>query len=201
MREGLLGGTFDPIHNGHLAIAEGVRARLHLDEVIFMPAGRPRFKENNPAPAAHRTEMVRLAIAGKPYFRLCTLEIERAGPTYTVDTIAELGGQLDSRDKIYFILGWDSLIEFPRWRESSRIIERCFLVAVPRPGSPRPDLDVLEILVPGMAERVIVLDAPRVDISASDIRRQVARGEPVRQFVPGAVADYIREHGLYLNEA
>jgi len=201
MREGLLGGTFDPIHNGHLAIAEGVRARLNLDEVIFMPAGRPRFKENNPAPAAHRTEMVRLAIAGKPYFRLSTLEIERAGPTYTVDTIAELGGQLDSRDKIYFILGWDSLIEFPRWRESSRIIERCFLVAVPRPGSPRPDLDVLEILVPGMAERVIVLDAPRVDISASDIRRQVARGEPVRQFVPGAVADYIREHGLYLNEA
>jgi len=200
MRQGLLGGTFDPIHNGHLEIAEVVRGRLNLDEVIFMPAGSPRFKGDNPTPAAHRTEMVRRAIDGKPYFRLSTLEIERAGPTYTVDTITELGARLASRDRIYFILGWDSLIEFPRWREPDRIIERCFLVAVPRPGSPRPDLDVLEILVPGMAERVIVLDSPRVDISASDIRRQVTRGEPIDRLVPGAVADYISEQGLYLSE-
>jgi nicotinate-nucleotide adenylyltransferase len=200
MRQGLLGGTFDPIHNGHLEIAEVVRARLKLDEVVFMPAGSPRFKENNPTPAAHRTEMVRRAISGRPYFRLSTLEIERVGPTYTVDTITELGAQLTSRDRIYFILGWDSLIEFPRWREPNRIIEHCFLVAVPRSGVPRPDLDVLEILVPGMAERVIVLDTPVVDISASSVRRQVGQGEPIDQLVPGAVADYIKEQGLYLSE-
>ena len=200
MRVGLLGGTFDPVHNGHLVIAERVRQRLNLDEVIFMPAGQPRLRVNNPTPAAHRIQMVRLAIAGKPYFRLSTREVERAGPTYTVDTIAEMRGQLDCRDEVFFILGWDSLAGLPRWREPSRIIEMCFLVAVPRPGSQCPDLSALEKLVPGLAGRVILLDAPHVDIRASEIRRRVTRGLPIRHLVPGPVADYIKQHGLYASK-
>ena len=200
MRVGLLGGTFDPIHNGHLVIAERVRLRLSLDEVLFMPAGRPRLRTSSPTSAAHRVQMVRLAIAGRPYYKLSTMEIERLGPSYTVDTVAELREQLGSGEELYFILGWDSLVEFPRWREPSQIIKKCFLVAVPRPGSQRPDLSALGTLVPGLAERVILLDAPHVDIRASEIRRRVARGLPFRYLVPEPVADYIKQHGLYASK-
>ena len=200
MRVGLLGGTFDPIHNGHLVIAERVRLRLNLDEVLFMPAGRPRLRMRSPTSAAHRVQMVRLAIAGRPYYKLSTMEIERLGPSYTVDTVAELREQLGSGEELYFILGWDSLVEFPRWREPSQIIKKCFLVAVPRPGSQHPDLSALGTLVPGLAERVILLDAPHVDIRASEIRRRVARGLPFGYLVPEPVADYIKQHGLYASK-
>ena len=200
MRVGLLGGTFDPIHNGHLVIAERVRLRLSLDEVLFMPAGRPRLRTSSPTSTAHRVQMVRLAIAGRPYYKLSTMEIERLGPSYTVDTVAELREQLGSGEELYFILGWDSLVEFPRWREPSQIIKKCFLVAVPRPGSQRPDLSALGTLVPGLAERVILLDAPHVDIRASEIRRRVARGLPFGYLVPEPVADYIKQHGLYASK-
>jgi len=141
--------------------------------------------------------MIRLAINDKPCYRLSTVEIERAGPSYTVDTIAQLRSQLGDRDGLLFILGWDSLAELPRWREPARLVSMCRLVAVPRPGCPLPDLRSLEVLVPGLTRSVILLKAPRVDISASEIRRRVAQGLPVRHLVPGPVADYIREWGLY----
>ena len=121
MNIGILGGTFDSIHNGHLAVAEVVRTRLDLAEILFVPAGQPWLQPDTPISAAeHRVEMVRLAIAGKPYFRLSTMEIERRGPSYTVDTIAELQAQLNAGDEMFFILGRDNLFELPRWQQPSQ---------------------------------------------------------------------------------
>ena len=198
MNIGVLGGTFDPIHIGHLALAEEVRGRLGLAEVLFVPAGQPYLKADTPISAAeHRLQMVRLAIANKPYFRLSTIEIERAGPTYTVDTIAELKRQLSSEDELYFILGWDSLEDLPHWHEPRRLVILCRLVAVPRVGCPVPDLSSLETKIPGLSKRVIMLNKPEIAISASVIRERVARGLSIEHLVPEAVAKYIREHGLY----
>jgi len=198
MNIGVLGGTFDPIHIGHLILAEEVRARLNLAEIIFVPAGQPWLKVDSPiSPAEHRVEMVRLAIADKPYFKLSTMEIERAGPTYTVDTIAELKTQLGAGDELFFILGWDNLAELPQWRQPSRLITMCRLVAVPRPGSPRPDLKALEASIPGLSQSVILLDEPKVDISASAIRNGVVQGLSIGHLVPEPVDEYIRQHKLY----
>ena len=199
MKIGVLGGTFDPIHNGHLAAAEQAIARLKLEEVIFMPVGQPWLKrEQYITPAEHRLQMVRLAIAGKPYFEMSAMEVERDGPSYTVDTMAELRSQLDAGDELFFILGWGSLAELPHWREPARLIQLCRLVAVPRPGSPTPDLEALESTIPGISRQVILLDKPRIDISASAVRQRVARGLPVQHVVPESVAGYIAQHRLYL---
>lgn len=200
MRVGLLGGTFDPIHNGHLAVAEEVHGRLGLSEVIFVPAGQPWFKRGNfVLSARHRLRMVTLAIADRPYARVSTVEIDREGPTYTVDTVEEIGETLDG--EIYFILGWDNLPQVPRWRSPGRLAELCRMVAVPRPGYERPDASAVERQVPGLAGRVMLLDRPWVDISASEIRRRVAQGLSICQMVPGAVAEYIGQQRLYLDAA
>ncbi len=199
MKIGVLGGTFDPIHLAHLAVAEAVKAELDLAEVIFVPAGQPWLKANNYISAAeHRVQMVRLAIAGKSYFRLSTMEIDRPGPSYTVDTMAELRGQIKASDELYFILGWDNLAELPRWREPARLIQLCYLVAVPRPGYPVPDLMKLAGDIPGLSKRVIIMDKPQLDISATEIRKRLSRGEPINDLVPEAVAEYIKRQGLYL---
>ncbi|HEY55636.1 MAG TPA: nicotinate-nucleotide adenylyltransferase [Dehalococcoidia bacterium] len=201
MNIGVLGGTFDPIHLGHLLVAEEARARLDLAEVLFVPAGEPWLKANNAiSPAQHRLEMVRLAIAGEAYFKLSAMEIERAGPTYTVDTIAELQARLGAGDELFFILGWDNLNQLPQWREPSRLIKLCRLVAVPRVDFALPELSSLEAAIPGLSQRVIRLDEPRVDVNASEIRRRVARGLSISRLVPEAVERYIIENKLYARE-
>ena len=198
MKKGILGGTFDPVHNGHLAVAEEVRRQLSLDEVIFVPAGCPRLKPSEPlATPEQRVHMVRLAISGRPYYKLSTVEIERPGPSCSVDTVATLREQLGKEGELYFILGQDNLAELPRWREPERLVKLCHLVAVPRPGQPLPDLEALEASVLGLAESLIRLEAPHIDISASDIRGRVSRGLPIGHLVPEAVAGYIGEQGLY----
>jgi len=199
MNIGVLGGTFDPVHNGHLIVAEEAKTQLNLVEIIFVPAGQPWLKEDRPiSPAEHRLQMLRLAIADKPYFKLSTIEIERAGPSYSVDTIAELRAQLGSEDELFFILGWDSLAELLQWREPSRIIKMCYLVAALRPGYPRPKLKTLEASIPGLSQRVMLMDGSEIDISASAIRDRVARGLSVRHLVPESVNRYIKEHKLYI---
>jgi len=198
MNIGVLGGTFDPIHNGHLIVAEETKVRLNLAEILFVPAGLPWLRMDSPISAAeHRVQMVRLAIGDKPYFKLSTMEIERAGPSYTVDTIAELRAQLGARGELFFILGWDSLAELPKWREPERLIKMCYLVAVPRVGCSLPDLKSMEAVIPGLADRVILLDTPEVDITASVIRNRVAQGLSIDHLVPEPVDRYIREQGLY----
>ena len=199
MKIGVLGGTFDPIHMGHLIIAEGVKIQLGLSEILFVPAGQPWLKANNYiSPAEHRVQMVSLAIASKPYFKLSTIEVERTGPSYTVDTVAELQGKISAKDKLFFILGWDNLLQLPQWHEPSRLIKMCSLVAVPRVGYPNPDLVALEAVVPGLSGSTILLNTPQIDISASLIRERVAHGLSIRNLVPEPVEEYIRQHRLYV---
>ena len=200
MNIGVLGGTFDPIHIGHLKVAEEAVARLDLPRILFMPAGQPWLKLNNAgaiSPLPHRLEMVRLGISGNPRFKLSTMEIERSGPTYTADTIAQLRSRLGEGDEIFFILGWDNLSQLPQWHQPERLIEMCRLVAVPRVDFPLPDLPALEKELPGITQRVILVDRPRVDVNASGIRQRVAQGQSIGEFVPAPVERYIKEHGLY----
>jgi nicotinate-nucleotide adenylyltransferase len=198
MRTGILGGTFDPIHNGHLAIAEEARAYLNLTEVLFLPSGQPWMKsERTISPANHRVEMIKLAIKGKPFFTLSTIETDQQRPSYSVDTVAKLKAQSAASPDLYFILGWDSLAMLPRWKEPSKLIKMCFLVAIPRPGYSRPDMKKLEAEIPGVSKKVILLDKPRIEISATEIRDKVAQGLSIDRLVPEAVALYIKENGLY----
>ena len=203
MNIGVLGGTFDPIHMGHLIIAEEVRTRLDLDEVLLVPAGQPWLKLNNAnaiSPPEHRVEMVRLAIADEPAFKLSTMEIDRPGPSYTVDTIAELRNQIGVGDKLFFILGWDNLNQLPRWRQPSRLVKLCRLVPLRRVGFTSPDLDSLEAAIPGLAKSLVILDTPQIEISSSGIRQRVARGLSIHQLVPEPVERYITEHKLYVEK-
>jgi nicotinate-nucleotide adenylyltransferase len=198
MKIGVLGGTFDPIHNGHLAIAEEARAYLNLNEVIFLPAGQPWMKSDRSiSPARHRTAMIALALQSRPYFKTSTIEIEHQGPSYSVNSIAELKTQAVEPTDWYFILGWDNLSKIPQWREPAKLIEMCFLAAVPRPGYERPNMKKLEAALPGIAKKVILMDKPRLEISATDIRNKAAQGLPISGLVPEAVEKYIKENGLY----
>ena len=196
MKTGILGGTFDPIHSGHIVVAEEVRARLALDEILFIPAGQPWLKAGNHiSAAAHRLQMVRLAVADKPYFRVSTIEIDRPGPTYTADTLEQLREKSDG--EFYFIIGWDNLTELPRWHRPQRLLELCRLAAVPRVGCSPPDLKKLEEALPGISQRVVMLEEPQIDISASLIRSRVAKGLSITHLVPLAVEGYIMQQGLY----
>jgi nicotinate-nucleotide adenylyltransferase len=198
MKIGVLGGTFDPIHNGHLAIAEEARSYLNLNEVIFLPAGQPWMKSDRSiSPARHRTAMIALALQARPYFKSSTIEIEHQGPSYSVNSIAELKTQAVEPTDWYFILGWDNLSKIPQWREPAKLIEMCFLAAVPRPGYERPNMKKLEAALPGISKKVILMDKPRLEISATDIRNKVSLGIPISGLVPEAVEKYIKENGLY----
>jgi len=193
---GVLGGTFDPIHIGHLVVAEEARIKLGLSEVLFVPAGQPWLKQDHSiTPAAHRMEMVRRAIADNPYFKLGTLEVDRPGPSYTVDTLTLLQDQLTGEASLFFILGRDTLAELPLWKEPRKVVQLCRLVVPPRLGS--RDLRHLEQAIPGLLERVIQLDMPVIGISSSEIRQRIARGLPIRYLVPPEVEKYIAEHRLY----
>jgi len=197
MNIGVFGGTFDPIHIGHLIVAEKVRTEIGLSEVFFAPAGQPWLKASRPISAAlHRLEMIRLAILTNPYFKISTIEVDRPGPSYTVDTMTILQQQLGAEAKLFFILGSDALAELPQWKEPSRLIQMCHLVAFTRPGTALP-LKSLEAVIPGISRRVIFVDIPQVDISATQIRQRVAQGASIRYLVPEAVERYILEHKLY----
>ena len=197
MRVGIAGGTFDPIHLGHLIIAEEARVSLGLDEVVFIPAGQPWMKAGRSLTTPHhRLNMVRLATASNPFFRVSSIEVDRSGPTYTVDTIRELGRELVGGHDLYFILGIDSLRGFHRWKEPEAILELCTLVTAPRSGYQDVDRDqASQVSIP--PEKLIALECPGVDISSTEIRRRVALGLSVRYWVPEEVQPYIHQNGLY----
>ncbi|MCX5994800.1 MAG: nicotinate-nucleotide adenylyltransferase [Chloroflexi bacterium] len=198
---GVLGGTFDPIHLGHLIVAEDIRQKLGLGEVLFVPAGRPwlKLKEEKPISAAeHRLDMVRLAVASNPYFKVSTLEIDRPGLSYSIDTILELKAKLGAGAEIYFIVGPDALAELPRWKDPGRLIEICQVVGIGRPGHTQTESHILESSIPGVSQRIMLVDVPQIDISATEIRKRVAQGLSIRYLVPEAVEKYIAEHKLYL---
>ncbi|RLC92910.1 MAG: nicotinic acid mononucleotide adenylyltransferase [Chloroflexi bacterium] len=194
----VFGGTFDPIHQGHLAVAKDVKARLGFQEVVFVPAGDPWLKADREVTAAeHRLEMVRLAVDGNPGFGVSTIEIDRPGPSYTVDTMEQLRRELGPGARLAFVLGADALAGLDAWKEPQRLIQLCCLVAFARPGFPLPALEPLEAAIPGLSRRVTFVEVSQVDVSASDIRRRVAKGLPIRGMVPEAVERYILEHRLY----
>jgi len=198
MDVGVLGGTFDPIHNGHLAVAGEARLKLGLKLVLFVPAGDPWLKEQAEVTAAvHRLEMVKLALADRPEFGVATVDLERPGPSYTENTLADLRRQLGEDARMYFILGIDALAEFDLWRNPVRILQMCTLVAVRRPGALAVDTASLERRLPGIAARLVVLDNELVDISSTDIRQRVATGLSITDLVPAPVERYITQHGLY----
>ena len=198
MRIGVLGGTFDPIHLGHLRIAEEVQLRLQLDRVIFIPAGQPRLRADEYlTPAADRLRMVQLATAGNPNFQVCDTETRRSGPTYTIDTLEELGRSLGPDVALHFIVGEDILGQFHRLKDPERVLQSCFLVVVNRPGHDSQDWPEWFQSSALAKDKVTRLEIPKVDISGTEIRLRAARGEPFRCLVPDAVAGYIQEHKLY----
>ena len=198
---GMLGGTFDPIHRGHLALAHAAQAELGLDEIVFVPAGQPPHKLGRRiSPAEHRLAMVKLAIAGEPDLYVNRIEIDRPGPSYTADTVEELLSSEAAAEwpiDLTVILSVDAFADLPSWHDPVRLIRQARLAVAPRPGHASPDLSTLAEIVPGIADRVTVLTGPNIDVSASDIRRRVARGEPIADLVPPTVASYIEAHHLY----
>ncbi len=201
MKTGIIGGTFDPVHNGHMMIAGEAMKRLDLDEVLFIPTSQTPLKEDNAVtPVEHRVAMIELALAANPAFRLSTIEIDRAGISYTVDTIDALKKSPGDDCELYFIVGLDNLKTLPRWKEPDRLVKMCRLVAVRRPGYEIPDIEELEKDVPGLSESLVIIDEMAPDISATDIRNRIAAGLPVDTLVPAPVEKYIRRTGLYIRQ-
>ena len=200
-RVGLIGGSFDPIHAGHLSIAREVRERLGLDRMVFVPAGQPPHKLGKRlADAEHRLAMVRLAIAGHPHLTVSRVDMDRPGPCYSVDTVRLLRDRLWSargaETQIFFLIGADSLAELPTWYRPRELLRLCTVVAVGRPGY---DVDPgdLERLLPGAPPVLYLRLNTPVDVSSTDIRRRVAEGRSIRGLVPEDVERYIHKHGLY----
>jgi len=193
-RIGVMGGTFDPIHLGHLVAAEEARWQFDLDRVVFVPAGRPWQKPVGVTPPEDRYQMAVLATASNPAFTVSRLEIDHPGPTYTVDTLRRLRTEQADGTRLYFIIGADAILQLLTWKEPDQVLAQAEFIAATRPGF---DLDRLVSQVPGAAGRVHRMEIPALAISASDIRARVARGAPFRYLVPDGVARYIHEHGLY----
>ena len=175
--------------------------RLRLDVVEFIPAGLPPHKLGNQiAPAEHRLAMVELAIASNSSFRVSRREIDRAGPSYTVDTLVELRDEVGPDVELYFIIGLDALADISTWEEPARMFTLCRFVAIRRPGFEDLDLHGLSAIIPNAADEIITISAPEFNISATNLRERVASGLPIRYQVPESVEDYIRKHGLYRSE-
>ena len=209
MSLGVLGGTFDPIHLAHLRLAEEMRESLSLARVLFVPAARPPLKPEAVGAFADRVEMARLATASNPWFDVLELEGERDGPSYTVDTLRELGGRHPG-ERLWFLLGSDAARELQQWHQPARLLELASLAIVPRPGSgsqrvrdliPAPLVEALRDgphgLVHACGNEVRLLPFAPLSVSANEIRRRIARGASVRYLVPDAVLDYIRKQRLY----
>jgi len=198
-RLGIMGGSFDPVHLAHLLMAETVRDALSLDVVLFLPAGTQPLKQDIAAtPVEHRLAMLKLAIEDNPYFGLSRVDVDRPGPSYTADSLAQLREEWGGPDEtaIWFIIGSDSLLMFPRWRDTQRILAQTRLAVVRRPTF-NADLANLNSQVPGLSAAIDWVDAPLIEISGTDIRGRAAEGKSIRYSVPDAVREYIEAHGLY----
>ncbi len=196
---GIMGGTFDPIHYGHLYIAECSRHRFGLQKVIFIPTGNPVHKRRRGITSpSRRMEMTALAIRSNPYFDISAIEVQRSGPTYTVDTLEELH-QEGTGEKIFFITGADAILEILTWKDVTRVFELCEFIAITRPGYSFREIDkVLSRLTNVQRNRIHFHQTGGILISSTDIRHRVRCGEPIKYLVPEQVEEYIKEYGLYL---
>lgn len=200
-RVGLMGGTFDPVHYGHLVVAEEVYSVLDLAEMLFVPAGQPPHKPNRVVTGAqHRLAMLELAIVGNPHFSISRVDLDRPGPSYTVETLRLLREQWGELTALYFVIGWDSLEDLLTWYDPAGILQQLsYLVAVRRPGYNERDgyRDSLEARLPGIKQRLLVVPAPQFDISSTDLRQRAAEKRPIKYQVPESVEQYIKQYKLY----
>jgi nicotinate-nucleotide adenylyltransferase len=196
-RLGILGGTFDPIHLGHLHMAEAILEKMELEQIIFIPAFVPPHKLGMDfAPAADRYAMTELAVRANPCFSVSDIELKRSGVSYTIDTLRELRRLYDG-DELYFIIGADSVAQLHTWHSIGEMLELTTFVAAGRPGYEGVMDEVARNLGERARESVILLDTPEYDISSTDIRSRLRRGASLRGLVPQAVEEYIRKQGLY----
>ena len=198
IRLGIYGGSFDPVHLGHLLLAETCREECSLDRVLFLPCGQSPHKPNGAIASGHqRAEMLQFAVAGDPRFGVCRIELERSGPSFTVETLRQLRAEQPDSE-LFFLMGADSLADLPLWREPHTILELATIVVVNRGQRPPPDLATLEArLGPIVRDRVRFVTMPAVELSATEIRERVRSGRSLRFRVPRAVEEYIRQHGIY----
>ena len=194
MRIGILGGVFNPIHYGHLVIAGEAKDKLNLDKVIFVPTGKAPHKKVKGATPEERYQMVSLAIKGNSSFEVSPIEIEKSKlasrPTFTLETIREFM-KIYNKSKIYFIVGLDEMLKISTWKEPKKLLELCKFVVVTRPGYESSKLDKR------IASKVMMLQVPGLEISASDIRKRIKTGRPIRYLLPPSVEEYIRKKRLY----
>ncbi|MCL4396443.1 MAG: nicotinate-nucleotide adenylyltransferase [Chloroflexi bacterium] len=196
---GVLGGTFDPPHNGHLAIAMEALGHLGLAQVLFAPARQPPHKAGHAiTPIEHRLRMVELAIGQSPRLALSRVDVDREPPTFSADTMRLLNESFGPQTELYFIMGLDSLASILNWHAPDQLIRECRLAVFYRPGF-IADLDSLEARLPGLRARLTIMPSPNLDISATEIQRRIGAGESIAQMVPPLVARYIGDHGLYQN--
>ena len=196
-RLGVLGGTFDPIHNGHLVIAEAAGEHLDLDEVLFIPAGHPRLKDRKVTAAPnHRLRMVELATAANPLFACSDMEVRRCGPTYTADTLERLSEER-SGCAFFLIAGLDALAKFHMWGRPADILGSATIIGIPRPGCEQLDRAVFEQVALGAADRAVTMAGPMTQISSTEIRERARREQPIEHLVPETVGRYILDNRLY----
>ncbi len=195
---GIMGGTFDPIHYGHLVAAEGARHDLKLEKVIFIPAGRPPNKPNSCITELWlRYRMTCLAAASNPFFEVSPIEVERTGPSYTVDTV-QMISRLYPGAQIYFIIGSDALIDIHNWKDIDRLLTICRFVAAARPGYQIDELwKKLNNLIGYLRLNIICMEVPALAISSTDIRQRVREGRPIKYLLPEPVEDFVIKNQLY----
>jgi nicotinate-nucleotide adenylyltransferase len=193
-RLGVMGGTFDPIHHGHLLTAEEALVQFKLHQVVFVPTGLPWMKEHTDvSPAEHRYLMTVIATGSNPNFTVSRLEVERDGPTYTIDTLRTMKDE-EPDAELFFVTGADAILEIIHWKQTDEIFELAHFIAATRPGY---DLAVFEAEAPTRHESVSVMNIPALAISSTDIRRRVHEGRPIRYLVPEGVKSYVEKTGLY----
>lgn len=195
-RIGILGGTFDPPHIGHLILAECALDALHLNRLLFVPAADPPHKQDETiTPVPHRLAMLERALNGNERFAISRADIDRPGPHYSLDMVQIIQAHYPQAE-LYFVMGGDSLRDLPKWHRPQEFIKHCWLAVMRRPGA-AIDPAAHEAIIPGLAQRIIMIDAPLIDISSSDITARRVQRKSIRYLVPDAVLEYIETHHLY----
>ena len=192
-----MGGTFDPIHHGHLVAAEEARWQFDLEKVLFLPTGQPWQKPVGVSGAEDRYQMTVIATASNQAFAVSRVEIEHPGPTYTVDTLRRLRAELGESTRLYFITGADAVLHILTWKDRDEVLGLAEFIAATRPGYA---LARLSDLMPGLSERLHPMEIPMLAISSTEIRARVARGAPIQYLVPDGVVRYVAERGLYRSD-
>jgi len=199
-RMGLMGGTFDPIHQGHLVTAEAVRSRFQLDKVVFVPSGQPPHKEGKTiTPKEKRYLMTELATVTNPYFEVSRVELSRPGASYAIDTVLYFRELLSADSEIYFITGADAIMEIISWKDVDRLFANCTFIAATRPGFNLSEMHrtMEKQLKPEHLQKIIPIEVPAMAISSTDIRRRVSEGRTIKYLLPEAAENYIYKNDLY----